>query len=215
MADAASISSTALAVQIENHPAARPVRNLGLADMVVEVTVEGDVTRFTAIFQCQPTLGLTGPVRSARYYTIDVWQDLHVLPFFFGAGTEELRRYAAPACPTSTGSTEPGLAVGSPATDRSRRPTTCMPTSRRSSRLGSYTALDNLRRKPGPHAAVQLRRRGVAARQREAGRQRGAADELVLAHRLDLGPRFRDVGAQRRRGPDVDEATGKRIAAGT
>jgi hypothetical protein len=32
----------ALAVQIENHPEARPARNLNKADIVIEATVEGD-----------------------------------------------------------------------------------------------------------------------------------------------------------------------------
>ncbi|TMB58051.1 MAG: DUF3048 domain-containing protein [Chloroflexi bacterium] len=84
------LSPVALAVQIDNHPAARPGRNLSRADMVIEATVEGDTTRFTAIFLCQPTLGLTGPVRSARYYTLDVWRDLHVLPYFFGGATKAM-----------------------------------------------------------------------------------------------------------------------------
>lgn len=83
----------ALAVQIENHPLARPVTNLGRADMVVEATVEGDVTRYTGIYLCRKFEGLVGPVRSGRYYSIDLWQDLHVLPFFFGAETEGIHRY--------------------------------------------------------------------------------------------------------------------------
>jgi Protein of unknown function (DUF3048) N-terminal domain/Protein of unknown function (DUF3048) C-terminal domain len=84
------LSPVALAVQIDNHPGARPARNLSRADMVIEATVEGDTTRFTAIFLCQPTLGLTGPVRSARYYTLDVYRDLHVLPYFFGGATKAM-----------------------------------------------------------------------------------------------------------------------------
>jgi hypothetical protein len=83
----------ALAVQIENHPLARPVTNLGRADMVVEATVEGDVTRYTGIYLCGTLKGLVGPVRSGRYYSIDLWQDLHVLPYFFGAETEGIHRY--------------------------------------------------------------------------------------------------------------------------
>jgi hypothetical protein len=83
----------ALAVQIENHPLARPATNLGRADMVVEATVEGDVTRFTGIYVCRKSKGLVGPVRSGRYYSIDLWQDLHVLPFFFGAESEGIGRY--------------------------------------------------------------------------------------------------------------------------
>jgi len=90
-------------VQIENHPLARPARNLSAADMVVEATVEGDTTRFTAVFQCQPTLGLTGPVRSARYYSLDLWRDLHVLPFFFGASNEAVRRFRAAGMPFVNG----------------------------------------------------------------------------------------------------------------
>ena len=58
--------------------------------MVIEATVEGDTTRFTGIFLCRPTLGLTGPVRSARYYTLDVWRDLHVLPYFFGGANKAI-----------------------------------------------------------------------------------------------------------------------------
>jgi hypothetical protein len=84
------LSPVALAVQIDNHPDARPGRNLSRADMVIEATVEGDTTRFTAIFLCRPTEGLTGPVRSARYYTLDVWRDLHVLPDFFGGASKAI-----------------------------------------------------------------------------------------------------------------------------
>src|SRR3972149_4333440 len=83
--DASALERTALAVPIDNHPGARPARNLPRADLVVETPVEGDTTRFTAIYLCQPTEGLTGPMRSGRYYMVDLWQGLHVPPFFFGA----------------------------------------------------------------------------------------------------------------------------------
>jgi len=65
--------------------------------------VEGDVTRFTPIFLCQPTIGLTGPVRSARYYTLDLNQSLHVLPYFFGAEHEAIRRFSAANMPYVNG----------------------------------------------------------------------------------------------------------------
>jgi hypothetical protein len=95
LADPALLERTAIAVQIDDHPAARPARNLRLADMVVEATVEGDATRFTAIFLCGTTEGLTGPIRSARYYNVDVWQDLQVLTVGFGASDEALARFAS------------------------------------------------------------------------------------------------------------------------
>lgn len=75
---------TALVVQIENNPLGRPTRNLTNADVVIEATVEGDVTRYSAVFYCQKTVGLTGPIRSARYYNVDLWQELHTLTVAFG-----------------------------------------------------------------------------------------------------------------------------------
>jgi hypothetical protein len=103
--DPALLANTTLAVQIENHPEARPPRNLGLADMVIEAPVEGDVTRYTGIFLCQPTVGLTGPIRSARYYNVDVWQDLHVLTVGFGASNGALGMFAAAGMPYVNGIT--------------------------------------------------------------------------------------------------------------
>ncbi|HEY7525725.1 MAG TPA: DUF3048 domain-containing protein [Candidatus Limnocylindria bacterium] len=105
LTDRHRLKRPALAVQIENHPLARPVTNLGLADMVVEATVEGDVTRFTGIYLCRKADGLVGPVRSGRYYSIDLWQDMHVLPFMFGAGGEGVRRYHAAHLPYINGIT--------------------------------------------------------------------------------------------------------------
>jgi Protein of unknown function (DUF3048) N-terminal domain/Protein of unknown function (DUF3048) C-terminal domain len=93
----------ALIVQVENHPLARPTRNLTNADIVIEATVEGDVTRFSAVFYCQPTIGLTGPVRSARYYSIDFWQEMHGLTVAFGASTGAQKRFAAAGFPQING----------------------------------------------------------------------------------------------------------------
>ena len=73
--------------------------------MVVEATVEGDVTRYTGIYLCRKIDELVGPVRSGRYYSIDLWQDMHVLPFMFGAGGEGVRRYHAAHLPFINGIT--------------------------------------------------------------------------------------------------------------
>jgi hypothetical protein len=93
----------ALAVQIENHPDARPGRNLNNADIIVETTVEGDTTRFTGIYYCDATDGMTGPVRSARYYNIDLWQDLHVLTVGFGASPGAVQRFINAGMPYPNG----------------------------------------------------------------------------------------------------------------
>lgn len=103
--DPSLLDRVALSVQIDNHPGARPARNLSNADLVVEVPVEGDTTRFSAIFLCRPTVGLTGPIRSGRYYVIDLWQDLHVLAIGFGASPPTLQRFANAGTPYVNGIT--------------------------------------------------------------------------------------------------------------
>lgn len=90
-------------VQIENHPDARPPRNLAQADLVVEAPVEGDVTRYSALFLCRPTVGMTGPIRSARYYNVDLWQDMQVLTVGFGASDGALQRFAEAGMPYVNG----------------------------------------------------------------------------------------------------------------
>ncbi|OZI11001.1 lipoprotein YerB [Bacillaceae bacterium SAS-127] len=61
----------ATAVVINNHPKARPQTGLAQADIVYEVMVEGNMTRFLAIYQSQQPEKI-GPVRSARDYVIDL-----------------------------------------------------------------------------------------------------------------------------------------------
>lgn len=55
----------ALAIKVDNSPQARPQWGLDTADMVYEEPVEGGVTRFVVIFQCQDASRVE-PVRSAR-----------------------------------------------------------------------------------------------------------------------------------------------------
>jgi hypothetical protein len=56
----------ALAVKIENISESRPQAGLQEADIVYEQQVEGGITRFIAIYQCDNAARL-GPVRSARF----------------------------------------------------------------------------------------------------------------------------------------------------
>jgi hypothetical protein len=55
----------ALAVKVENTSEAYPLAGIGHADIVYEEVVEGGITRFIAVFQCQDAPRV-GPVRSAR-----------------------------------------------------------------------------------------------------------------------------------------------------
>lgn len=83
--DPALAERTPILVAIENNPIARPPSGLNRADLVVEAPVEGDTTRFGAIFMCRPEVGAdVGPVRSLRYFNLDLWQQMHVLTFHFG-----------------------------------------------------------------------------------------------------------------------------------
>ncbi|HEY1830760.1 MAG TPA: DUF3048 domain-containing protein [Acidimicrobiales bacterium] len=61
----------ALGVKIDNYPDARPQSGMDKADIVFEEPVEGGITRYVAVFQCQdaPTVG---PVRSARNIDIGI-----------------------------------------------------------------------------------------------------------------------------------------------
>jgi hypothetical protein len=60
-----------MAVKIDNYPAGRPQAGLDKADIVFEEPVEGGITRYAAVFQCQDA-GLIGPVRSARNIDIGI-----------------------------------------------------------------------------------------------------------------------------------------------
>ena len=42
-----------MAVKIDNYPAGRPQSGLDKADIIFEEPVEGGITRFAAVFQCQ------------------------------------------------------------------------------------------------------------------------------------------------------------------
>jgi hypothetical protein len=55
----------AVAVKIENSPAAYPLSGLDKAEIVYEEEVEGGLTRFMAIYHCTDTKK-AGPIRSAR-----------------------------------------------------------------------------------------------------------------------------------------------------
>ena len=61
----------ALAIKITNYVAGRPQSGLNKADVVFEEPVEGGITRFAAVFQCQ-SASPVGPVRSARNIDIGI-----------------------------------------------------------------------------------------------------------------------------------------------
>src|SRR5437870_3896363 len=75
----------ALAVKVENLPAARPQTGLSWADLVYEEPVEGGITRFIAIYQCQDAARIE-PVRSARFTDVDILVQLGKPVFGYAGG---------------------------------------------------------------------------------------------------------------------------------
>jgi hypothetical protein len=61
----------ALAVKVDNYTQARPQSGLDAADIVFEEPVEGGITRYVAVFQCENATEV-GPIRSARNIDIGI-----------------------------------------------------------------------------------------------------------------------------------------------
>lgn len=74
----------ALVVKIDNAPAARPQSGLDFADIVFEEVVEGDITRFAAVFHSQGA-NPVGPIRSGRTQDVDLLSGL-MAPLFVWSG---------------------------------------------------------------------------------------------------------------------------------
>ncbi|WP_188207179.1 DUF3048 domain-containing protein [Alkalibacillus aidingensis] len=82
-----------LAVQINNHPSARPQTGLVHADYVYEFLAEGDITRLVALYHSNIP-EVVGPVRSARSYYIETAKSHGAIYIYHGAASfieEELR----------------------------------------------------------------------------------------------------------------------------
>lgn len=76
---------TVVAVMIENHPAARPQSGLVEAEVVYEAMVEGNYTRFLAVYPYHSAVAKVGPVRSARPYYLD-WLAEYDDPLYMHVG---------------------------------------------------------------------------------------------------------------------------------
>lgn len=91
-----------LAVMIENHEESRPQSGLSSANVVYEAVAEGGITRFMALYLCNPSDVQVGPVRSARTYFLDWLSEYNAFYAHVGGAN----------CNKETGS---GCANGAPA----------------------------------------------------------------------------------------------------
>ena len=80
----APITRPAFLVKIDNHQQARPQWGINQADVVFEELVEGNITRFAAIFHSRNVTDI-GPVRSARTGDFELLSNLNT-PLFGNSG---------------------------------------------------------------------------------------------------------------------------------
>lgn len=81
----AVIERRAVAVKVDNEPAARPPSGLDKACVTYEEMTEGGITRYMAIFLCR-NVETVGPVRSARSVDIELVYPYYALLAHCGAG---------------------------------------------------------------------------------------------------------------------------------
>lgn len=82
-----------LIVQFDNDPHARPQTGMSDADLLIEATVQGNVTRFAALYYCTDPATTVGPVRSARFFNLDLWQQMHALTVGFGGAPYSIQHF--------------------------------------------------------------------------------------------------------------------------
>lgn len=90
------------AVMVENSPGARPQTGLVAADVVYEMEVEGNVTRFLTIFN-DNTPKKIGPVRSSRHYYLPIAESWNVPYIHFGGSPQAYAKLDHLSVPTIDG----------------------------------------------------------------------------------------------------------------
>ena len=104
-----------LAVKVENLSEARPQAGLDRADIVYEEPVEGGITRFIALFQCEEA-ELVGPIRSGRTTDPQILVQYGKPPLAYSGGANSVRKAIDRAGLTDISETEaPGAYTRDPA----------------------------------------------------------------------------------------------------
>lgn len=79
-----------IAVMLENHVESRPIAGLEYASVIYETIVEGDITRFLAIFDPEITASRIGPVRSLRPFFIEIAEEYSSVLFHAGGSNDAM-----------------------------------------------------------------------------------------------------------------------------
>ncbi len=88
--DSSNTDSYPKMVTIENHSSARPQSGIDTANLVIEVPVEGGITRFLAVFVGDSDVTEIGPIRSARPYFLDWASEFDALYVHVGGSPDAL-----------------------------------------------------------------------------------------------------------------------------
>ncbi len=80
---------TGVLVMIDNQSQARPQMGIDKADIVFEIMAEGGITRYMALFYTQ-SAAVIGPVRSARYYFVQLAKGMDLPYAHVGGATDAL-----------------------------------------------------------------------------------------------------------------------------
>lgn len=83
------------AVMLENHADSRPAAGLENASIIYESRVEGEITRFIAIFDGNISAKKIGPVRSARPFFIDLAEEWRLVYLHAGGSPAALQKLKA------------------------------------------------------------------------------------------------------------------------
>ena len=86
--DEVYVGQRPLAIVLSNIAEAQPQQGVGHADIVYELLAEGGITRMVALFQEYCDIPLTGSVRSARPYHLDIAQGHDAIFFHAGGSTD-------------------------------------------------------------------------------------------------------------------------------
>lgn len=98
----------ALVVKVANSPSARPQAGLEVADVVIEETVEGGVTRFMAVLHSQLPEQV-GPIRSGRLVDADLGSGYGTPVFGYSGGRAEVQARLRSAAMVSLEEGAPGF----------------------------------------------------------------------------------------------------------
>ena len=93
--DGKSVASEKIAlkpivVMLENHTESRPTAGLEYASIIYETIVEGDITRFLAVFDGEISAKKIGPVRSVRPFFIEIAEEWDGVLFHAGGSKDAI-----------------------------------------------------------------------------------------------------------------------------